>query len=110
MTSIDTFYTIEHRGAHIHGYFDRSLDQEVITTTLTGNRKYGSVTDAKRAISSRIAAARMKSTGPKSWTYRGVDVHPAAINSSGIRWYALTDNGTLRADSKETMRFAIREN
>lgn len=56
----DTFYTIAHRGAHVHGYSDRNLNREIITTTLTGNREYASVSDAKRAISARIVAYRKK--------------------------------------------------
>jgi Leu/Phe-tRNA-protein transferase len=43
------------------------------------------------------------------WTYYGVDVFPADRNSSGIRWYARTPAGILRADTKESMRQLIRE-
>ena len=99
--SRDTFCTIEHRGAQVHSYFDQG--REIITTTITGNRQYGSVTVAKRAISKRIATK----FGPQPWTYRGVDVFPADHNSSGIRWYARTSSGMLRADSKSMMRLAI---
>jgi hypothetical protein len=61
----DTFYTVAYRGAHIHGCFDRNLNREVITTTLTGNNEYGSVADAKRAIGARIAHSRMKAVAAK---------------------------------------------
>lgn len=103
----NTFQTIGHRGAHIHSCFDSG--REIITTTLTGNNEYGSVTDAKRAIGCRIAAHRRKSAGPQMWTYRGVDVFPADRNSMGIRWYARTSSGMLRSDTKQMMRFAILE-
>jgi hypothetical protein len=105
--SRDTFLTIEHRGAHIHSCFDQG--REIITTTITGNRQYSSVTVAKRAISRKITASRMKLHGPQMWTYRGVDVFPSDRNSSGIRWYARTASGMLRADSKQMMRLAISE-
>lgn len=58
--SKDTFYTIEHRGVHVHGCFDRSLGREIVTTTFTGNHEYRSVADAKRAIGVKIAAWRKK--------------------------------------------------
>lgn len=44
------------------------------------------------------------------WTYKGVDIFPADRNSSGIRWYARNvpgAPGTLRADSKQSMRELI---
>ena len=41
------------------------------------------------------------------WTYKGIDVFPADLNSSGIRWYARTGTGILRADSKASMRDLI---
>lgn len=41
------------------------------------------------------------------WTYKGIDVYRADVNSSGIRWYARTGTGTLRADTKESMRSLI---
>lgn len=41
------------------------------------------------------------------WTYKGIDVFPAGRNTSGIRWYARTANGMLRADSKQAMRQLI---
>ncbi len=41
----------------------------------------------------------------KIWTYKGVNVYPAGLNASGIRWWAL--NGQLRADTKESMRQLI---
>ncbi len=44
------------------------------------------------------------------WTYKGVDIFRADRNSSGIRWYARTGAGILRADSKASMRELINEN
>ena len=45
------------------------------------------------------------------WTYKGIDVFPADINSSGIRWYARMGIGiTLRADTKQGMRELINHN
>lgn len=41
------------------------------------------------------------------WTYKGIDIFPADFNSSGIRWMAWTDWGTLRADTKTGMRGLI---
>jgi len=42
------------------------------------------------------------------WTYKGVNVYPAGLNSSGIRWYAYNGSGIcLRADSKQGMRNLI---
>jgi hypothetical protein len=41
------------------------------------------------------------------WTYKGIDIFPASLNSSGIRWYARTTDGILRADSKASMRQLI---
>lgn len=41
------------------------------------------------------------------WTYKGVDVFPADRNSSGIRWYARSYRGILRADTKKSMRNLI---
>lgn len=43
----------------------------------------------------------------KPWTYKGIDVYPAELNSSGIRWYARTPWGLLRTDSKQSMRELI---
>lgn len=45
----------------------------------------------------------------KPWTYKGVDVFPADMNASGIRWYArnVGDAPTLRADTKQGMRDLI---
>lgn len=43
------------------------------------------------------------------WTYKGVDVFRAVPNASMIRWYARTDTGTLRADTKANMRKLINE-
>jgi hypothetical protein len=45
---------------------------------------------------------------PEIWTYKGVNVYPASLNSSGIRWTALMGVGQcLRADTKEGMRRLI---
>ena len=44
------------------------------------------------------------------WTYKGVTVYPADLNSSGIRWYARTGAGIcLRADTKQGIRALITE-
>jgi len=48
-------------------------------------------------------------TLPDMWTYKGIDVFPADLNTSGIRWYARTASGILRADSKASMRNLITE-
>ncbi len=39
------------------------------------------------------------------WTYKGVNVYPAARNSSGIRWQSITPH--LRADTKTGMKKLI---
>jgi hypothetical protein len=41
-------------------------------------------------------------------TYRGIHIHPAGRNSSGIRWWALTPKRMLRADTLAGMRELIR--
>lgn len=45
------------------------------------------------------------------WTYKGILVHRASANSTGIRWYArLRVDGAppvLRADTKQGMRQLI---
>jgi hypothetical protein len=41
------------------------------------------------------------------WTYKGVDVFRADLNSSGILWYARTPRGMLRSDTKAGMRELI---
>lgn len=41
------------------------------------------------------------------WAYKGIDVFRAAPNSSGIRWYARTPWGRLRAGTKQSMRELI---
>ena len=41
------------------------------------------------------------------WTYKGIDIFKAGINSSGIKWYAWCRGTTLRADSKASMRELI---
>lgn len=38
------------------------------------------------------------------WTYKGVYVHRAGPNGSGIRWTALCYGRFLRADTKQGMR------
>lgn len=43
----------------------------------------------------------------KPWQYKGIDVYPAALNGSGIRWYARTPWGVLRTDAKPSMRELI---
>lgn len=43
----------------------------------------------------------------KMWTYKGVDIYPADINGSGMRWYARTEWGLIRSDTKVSMRVAI---
>lgn len=43
------------------------------------------------------------------WTYKGLDIYRADINSSGIRWYTRSPWGILRADTKESMRHLITE-
>ena len=48
-------------------------------------------------------------TAQKIWKYMGVNVYPASTNSSGIRWYALTAKGILRADTKSGIRELIKE-
>jgi hypothetical protein len=49
----------------------------------------------------------------KEWTYYGINVYPADINGSGIRWYAnpldYPNSGILRADTKECMKELIRD-
>jgi hypothetical protein len=42
------------------------------------------------------------------WTYYGVNVYPADMNCSGIRWTARFAGLPLRADSKDGMRELIR--
>lgn len=46
-------------------------------------------------------------TERKMWDYKGLDVFPADINGSGIRWYARSPWGMLRADTKASMRELI---
>lgn len=41
-------------------------------------------------------------------TYRGVHIHPAERNGSGIRWWALVEGQQLRADTLSGMRELIR--
>ncbi len=41
----------------------------------------------------------------KIWTYKGVNVYPAGVNGSGIRWESIVPH--LRADTKESMRELI---
>jgi hypothetical protein len=42
-------------------------------------------------------------------TYRGINIHPCAPNSSGMRWWALVGNQNLRADTLEGVKSLIRE-
>lgn len=44
-----------------------------------------------------------------AWAYKGLLIFPAGVNSSGIRWYARSPWGILRADSKTSMRHLITE-
>lgn len=44
---------------------------------------------------------------PDIWSYRKISVFRADRNSSGIRWYARTDRGILRSDTKAGMRQMI---
>lgn len=50
----------------------------------------------------------------QAWSYRGINVYPASMNSSGIAWSCFTPDAwrnappVLRATTKETMRDAIR--
>jgi hypothetical protein len=39
--------------------------------------------------------------------YKGIAIFPAELNSSGIRWYALTQVGYLRADTLEGIKRGI---
>ena len=42
------------------------------------------------------------------WRYKGITVYRAAMNASGIRWYARIGTGqTLRANTKQGMRELI---
>jgi hypothetical protein len=44
------------------------------------------------------------------WTYKGINVCCAALNSSGIRWYARLPSGdALRADTKQGMKQLINQ-
>jgi len=43
------------------------------------------------------------------WTYKGINVWPADVNGSGIRWEAMTPWGRFRADTKQSMRQLINE-
>jgi hypothetical protein len=43
------------------------------------------------------------------WTYYGVHVSPADCNSAGMRWESFTSKGRMRADTKDGMRWLIRE-
>jgi hypothetical protein len=47
------------------------------------------------------------SGGPIMWIYKGIAVFLADFNSSGIRYYARTDNGILRSSTKQGMRELI---
>jgi hypothetical protein len=46
----------------------------------------------------------------KTWTYKGVNVFPASVNASGIRWTARCNLGfALKADTKQGMKQLINE-
>ena len=64
---------------------------------------------AKRSANAPQGASLLP---PEVWTYKGIDVFPVSGgNSSGIRWYARhPEAGTLRADTKASMRDLINEN
>lgn len=57
----------------------------------------------------KIAKKSMMVGSRASWVYKGVDVYPASSNSSGVRWYARTDYGILRADTRDGMKQLIRD-
>jgi hypothetical protein len=47
----------------------------------------------------------------KRWSYYGINVYPAGVNGSGIRWYAMNAPGApgvLVADTKDGMRDLIK--
>lgn len=52
---------------------------------------------------------RVTRPAPAPREYRGVMIHPAGLNSSGIRWTARYDGRALRADTLAGMRELIRE-
>lgn len=41
------------------------------------------------------------------WTYKGINVHPASPNTSGVKWWALSSAGQLKSDTKQGMRELI---
>lgn len=41
------------------------------------------------------------------WVYKGVNIYPADVNASGIRWYAIVKGKKLRSDAKQGMRQLI---
>ena len=43
----------------------------------------------------------------KPWRYKGFDIYPHDFNSMGLRWYARSPWGLLRADTKDGMRELI---
>jgi hypothetical protein len=107
----DTFWSNSYRGDYIQGCHDRDESREIIKVHSMPGREFKSLHAAKCAISLKIAdeARVAREAGLQPWKYRGVDVYPYERNSSGIRWYARTASGMLRADSKQMMRFAINE-
>ncbi len=40
-------------------------------------------------------------------SYRGILIHKAGSNSSGIRWTAFTQNGIVRADTLKGIKMLI---
>lgn len=42
-------------------------------------------------------------------TYMGVTIWRCAVNSSGMRWYAMTVNGTVRSDTLAGVKALIKE-
>jgi hypothetical protein len=45
---------------------------------------------------------------PLVHTYRGVNIHPCAPNSSGMRWWAIVGFANLRADTLAGVKELIR--
>jgi hypothetical protein len=49
-----------------------------------------------------------KNIRPRVYSYRGVFIYRASMNSSGIRWHTISPN--LRADTLAGIKRLIREN
>lgn len=47
--------------------------------------------------------------GTRIHTYRGINIHPAARNASGIRWTAAANCQRLRAGTLAGMKSLIRD-